>query len=86
MTIRMVAMPSGILIMKHQRQEALLVKAPPINGPITADMLMVAIIPPTNIGRRRMGTLSRRRMMEPEKTPAQPTPWIARPTMIVAEF
>ena len=84
--MRTVTAPIGRLIRKHQRQDPFDVKAPPSNGPTTDDTPKIAPMHPIYIGRVRLGMLVTISCIEPEKTPAHPTPAIARPTTTVVEL
>jgi hypothetical protein len=59
----------------------LLVKAPPIKGPMTEETPKIILRKPWYIGRLWRGTKGIMTTMTPKKTPADPAPAITRPRM-----
>ena len=59
---------------------------PPIRGPATEATPKIAPRNPVHIGRFRSGTLCMIMTIAPEKTPADPSPAIARPRMKAVEL
>jgi hypothetical protein len=65
---------------------ALSVKTPPRRGPATEAIPYMPPMRPEYMGRLARGTEWARMSRAPEKTPADPMPATARPTMRVTEF
>ena len=74
------------LTQKHHRQVSLSVKAPPSNGPTTAEIPNMLESDAMKIGRCFSGTLKPTIVRPPEKRPLAPAPATARPTMSIDEL
>jgi hypothetical protein len=71
----------GILPQYLHLQDKWSVKAPPMSGPATEAIPYIAPTIPTKIGRRTRGTVREMIITPPLKTPADPSPAIAWPTI-----